>query len=243
VPAPGRRPAAGGEDTRRATGRAPEPAASAPPPAEPAAGEPIRITRDGGPAAVDPGLAQGYEHLQAGRLDAAVAAYRAVLARQPGSIDALLGVAAVAVARGDPETARDLYQRVLRAEPRNAWAQAGWLSLLGQSDPAGAEAQLRELIAREPSAMLWSRLGGLLATQGRWPQAQQAYFQAHSLQPDSPDHAFNLAVSLERIAQPRIALGFLRTAVRLAETGAPARFDLAAARERIERLADSAGRP
>ncbi len=210
---------------------------------EPGGTEAIRVTRSSSPPAVDPALVQGYEHLQAGRLEAAAGAYASALARQPGGTDALLGLAAVALARGEPEAARQLYQRVLGTEPRNVWAQAGWLSLLGQSDPVAAESQLRELIAREPSALLWSRLGALLAAQGRWPQAQQAYFQAHGLAPDDPDHAFNLAVSLERIAQPRLALGFLRTAVGLAEAGAVARFDLVATRERIVRLAESSARP
>ena len=241
TPAP-RSPAPGATDGRR-PGARPADARSASVGEEPGGAESIRVTRSSTPPAIDPALAQGYEHLQAGRLEAAAGAYGSVLARQPGSTDALLGLAAVALARGEPEAARQLYQRVLRSEPGNTWAQAGWLSLLAQSDPVAAEGQLRELIAREPSALLWSRLGALLAGQGRWPQAQQAYFQAHSLQPDSPDHAFNLAVSLERIAQPRLALGFLRTAVRLAEAGAPARFDLAAARERIVRLAEPAAGP
>ena len=50
----------------------------------------------------------------------------------------------------------------------------------------------------------------------RWPDAQQAYFQAHQLQPDNPDYAFNLAVALEHIGQPKAALDFYRRAVQAA---------------------------
>ena len=53
---------------------------------------------------------------------------------------------------------------------------------------------LKQLIAREPSAYLYFTLGNIYADQNRWPDAQQAYFQAHHLQPDNPDYAYNLAV-------------------------------------------------
>jgi tetratricopeptide (TPR) repeat protein len=93
------------------------------------------------------------------------------------------------------------------------------------------------LIAREPSAFLFFTLGNLYADQSLWAAAQQAYFQAHHLEPENPDYAYNLAVGLEHISQPRLALGFYRRAVELAAARAHINFDPVRARERIAVLA------
>jgi uncharacterized protein HemY len=122
---------------------------------------------------------------------------------------------------------------VLALDPRNAHAQAALIGQLGRADPAAAETRLKTLIAREPSPFLYFTLGNLYAEQARWVQAQQAWFQAHHLQPGNADYAFNLAVGLDRIAQPRLAIDYLRTAIRLAESGTRASFDVAAARRRV----------
>ena len=66
-------------------------------------------------------------------------------------------------------------------------------------------------------------LGDTFATQQRWAEAQQAYFQAHGLAPDNPDIAYNLAVALDHLGQRRPAASFYRQALRLAERQ-PARF-------------------
>jgi tetratricopeptide (TPR) repeat protein len=70
-----------------------------------------------------------------------------------------------------------------------------------------------------------------------WPQAQQAYFQAHHLEPDNADYAYNLAVSLDHLRQPKLALNFYRRAEQLASSQARANFNLSHARERIGTLA------
>lgn len=194
-------------------------------------------------APVDPALADAYDHLQAGRIESAQRLYSQVASAEPRNVDALLGLAAVAQLGNQPEAASRLWLRVLELEPRNAHAQAALIGQLGRADPAAAESQLKTLISREPSAFLYFTLGNLYADQNRWAQAQQAYFQAHHLQPGNADHAFNLAVGLERISQPRLAINYLRIAIRLAETGARANFDLPSARKRAALLEAAHGAP
>ena len=65
--------------------------------------------------------------------------------------------------------------------------------------------------------MLHFTLGNQLAQQGRWAEAQQEYFKAFAAEPDNADFAYNLAVSLDHLRQPRLALEYYRRALALAE--------------------------
>ena len=152
-------------------------------------------------------------------------------------LDALLGLAAIAGRMGDNEDATRRYLQVLEIEPRHGLAQAGLIALLGRADPAAAESKLRHLISLEPSAYLYFVLGNLYADQSQWAAAQQAYFQAHNLDPGNPDYAYNLAVGLEHVSQPKLALGYYRRAVQLASARGRANFNISQAQERIGSLA------
>jgi tetratricopeptide (TPR) repeat protein len=163
--------------------------------------------------------------------------YAQVAGAEPRSIDALLGRAAAASVQGRNEEAMRHYVRILELDPRHALAQSGLIGLIGRGDPPGAETRLKQLIAREPSAFLYFTLGNLYADQSLWAQAQQAYLRAHHLDAGNPDYAHNLAVGLEHLGQPRLALGFYRRAEALVSNGGHANFNRAQAQERISRLA------
>jgi tetratricopeptide (TPR) repeat protein len=202
--------------------------------APPAKGEDaIKVIR-GGEDAVSPDLIRAYGALQEGRLDAARTLYQRILQAEPRNPDALLGLAAIAARDNRPQEAGGYYLRTLELEPQNAAAQAGLLTLLGATDPAASEARLKQLLASRPAAFLHFTLGNLYAGQERWAEAQQAYFQAHHLEPEQPDYAFNLAVGLEHLGQAGPALEFYRRARELAASrGAgfePARLDARIAR-------------
>jgi tetratricopeptide (TPR) repeat protein len=152
-------------------------------------------------------------------------------------VQALLGLAALAARQGNTEDATRRYLQILEIEPRNALAQSGLIALLGRADPLAAESKLKQLIAREPSAHLHFTLGNLYADQSQWAAAQQAYFQAHHLDSANPDYAYNLAVALEHVSQPRLALGFYQRALQLAAARGRANFNLPQARERVDLLA------
>jgi Tfp pilus assembly protein PilF len=185
---------------------------------------------------VDPTLMQAYEALQQGDLALARNLYQQVLLAEPRSIDALLGLGAIAWKEGRIEEAGQRYQRVLELEPRNPYAQAGLIAIIGGADPQASESRLRQLIAREPSAFLYFTLGNLYSDQGQWPGAQQAYFQAYQLRPDNPDYAFNLAVGLEHIGQIRPALDYYRKALDLSFRKGRANFDQNLVIQRVGQL-------
>ncbi len=206
------------------------------PPAAPAPRENIRVLRGGPPPSLSPVLAEAFRALDSGNLDASQRLYNQVLQGDPGNIDALLGGAAIASQRGDSDSAASSYMKVLQIDPRNTLAQAGLIGMLGRADPLAAETRVKQLIGRDPSAYLYFTLGNVYVDQNRWPDAQHAYFQAHHLQPDNPDYAYNLAVGLEHVGQPKLALNFYRRATQLAAAKGRANFSTGAALERISQL-------
>jgi len=166
-------------------------------------------------------------------------AYQGVLAREPHNRDALLGTAAVYMRQRAWERAAGYYVEVLRRNPRDPVAQAALLGLQEDLDPLSGESHVKTLIARHPDdGNLRFSLGNLYAEQGRWAEAQEAYFAALRLDPESPDYAFNLAVSLDRLGQGRAALEWYRRARALAAVH-PATFDDAGAARRIATLGSS----
>jgi Flp pilus assembly protein TadD len=205
-------------------------------PAPVAVRDTIKVTAGGAAPTINPLLAEAYAALTAGNLESSQRLYNQLLRGEPGSLDALFGLAAIATQQGNSEQASRHYLKVLELDPRNALAQAGLIGMLGRADPLAAETRLKQLIAREPSAYLYFTLGNVYADQNRWPDAQQAYFQAHHLQPDNPDYAYNLAVGLEHVGQPKLALNFYRRATQLAAAKGRANFSIAAAQERTRKL-------
>ena len=195
----------------------------------------VRITRQVRPNHVAASLEQAYEAFRSGDAGAAEAAYRAVIEHEPGNRDALLGLAALSGRAGRWDEAAGHYAQVLVLHPADAVARAALISI-DERDPVRGESGLKELLRAEPrSPHLHFNLGNAYAAQSRWAEAQRAYFNAHHLDSGNPDHAYNLAVSLDRLARRASALRFYRTALALSH-GAHAGFDPAAVRTRIREL-------
>lgn len=162
----------------------------------------------------DPTLNRAYDALLADNLTDARRDYEQALRGDPKNTDALLGLAAIATRQGQGDKAAELYLRILEADPKNADARAGLINLKGQSDPALSESRLKTLLASQPdSAALNFALGNLYARQGRWNDAQQAYFGAYTAEPGNADYLFNLAVSLDHLHQKRLAVDYYQMAL------------------------------
>lgn len=179
---------------------------------------------------------QGYAAYSRGDFDAARTHYETALERDPFNRDALLGLAALDARQQDFLSAEARYLRLLEMDPRDPYAHAGLLSLRGQQDAVAAESRIKNLLSQRPDAnVLHFTLGNQYAAQGRWPEAQQAYFKAYASEPTNPDYAFNLAVSLDHLRQPRLALEYYQKALKLAAER-PASFQAAQAESRIVEL-------
>ena len=200
--------------------------------------DPARLSVNRAAAQVHPKLEAGWVAYNQGNLQAARANYQDVLREEPMNRDGLLGMAAIEVRAGRLGQAEILYQRLLETDPRDAYAQAGLFALRAQmSDPVQTESRAKSILAGDPQAyVLHFTLGNQYAQQGRWPEAQQAFFKAFSADPENPDFAYNLAVSLDHLRQPGLALEYYRRAIALAQQRS-SNFDQTLARNRVQELA------
>lgn len=188
---------------------------------------------------INPLAAAAYGALQAGRIDEAQSLYQRLSTAEPRNIDAWLGLAAIALRKGHADQAGKYYMQVLETDPKNVAAQAGLIGLIGSADPSASESRLKALLASQPSAFLYFTLGNLYAGQGKWSAAEQAYFQAQQLEPANADYAFNLAVSLEHLNQPAIALTYYQRAQQFASRTGGVHFDTASLAARIAHLSSA----
>ena len=180
-------------------------------------------------------LQRAYGALLAGDEESAARMYRTVLGHEPGNRDARLGLAAIAARDGRRDEAAGHYARVLAARPADTVARAALIAI-DERDPTAAQSRLKALLGNEPrAAHLHSALGNLYAAQSRWAEAQQSWFNAFRFDRGNADYAYNLAVSLDHLSQPRSALALYREALALARNR-PASFDAAAVRRRIRDL-------
>ncbi len=170
-------------------------------------------------AEIHPQVLAGYRSYQAGDLSTARAEYHQALREDPRSRDALLGLAAIEMRAQRYEQSEAYYERLLQFDPRDPNALAGLLALRNQLiDPVQAESRVKSTLASDPGAtVLYFTLGNQYAQQGRWAEAQQAYFKAYAADSENPDFAFNLAVSLDQLRHSGLALEYYRRALALTE--------------------------
>jgi len=209
----------------------------APPPHAPATQLPNgpRVRRAAPPREqIDPAVARGYAAYTAGDLGDAKRHYEEALRADPRSLDALNGMSAIALRAGRRDLAETYLARALEVDPRDPYALSSFAALKGRSDPQTAERRLRGLIAAAPDSPAANfSLGNLYARDGRWGDAQQAYFRAFAAEPENSDYQFNLAVSLDHIHQSRLALQYYQSALAAAHPGT---FDREHAATRIRDL-------
>ena len=205
-----------------------------------AAADQIKVNKGRIPASINVNLDHAYRLFSSGDAKAARPLYDSVLRNDPTNRDALLGVAAIELNENHPEQAAAIYSRLLDLDPNDPDAIAG-LTSLQRGDPERSESQLKKVIAQSPqSGTSLFALGNLYMQQSRWSEAQEIYFRAFGTAPNNPDYAFNLAVSLDQLAQIKLALDYYQRALALAEH-APSNFNLEATKKRVVQLQHAVG--
>jgi tetratricopeptide (TPR) repeat protein len=191
----------------------------------------ISVTKSTTESGVNPILMSAYEAYNAGKDADAQKLYKQVLKRDIQNVDALLGLGAIAARQGRSADANSWYSKVLEVDPRNSIARSSMLDNQSQGNEINNETSLKNMLAKQPNdANLHVALGNLYAEQNQWPAAQQAYFDAYSLN-KTADNAYNLAVSLDQMGKPKLALPYYQRALEQASDAS--NIDKAALQARI----------
>ena len=182
-------------------------------------------------------LSAAKKALEVGNLADAESAYRQALTKSPGNVTAMSALANVLVQQGNTQEAQTLFVKTLQKDPENLTAKTGLINL-SAADPSNLSAgsELKQLLTEHPQeAYLHASLGNFHARRNEWPSAQASYFEAFALDPENPDYAFNLAVGLDQIGKPDIAINYYEKAIELVGERA-ARFNKADVERRLNEL-------
>lgn len=180
---------------------------------EPAASATIQVSSKSRISEKDRWLREAYAAYQRGDDQLALIKYNAVLGVDPANRNALLARAAINIQNNRIAEAMRDYRKLLLANPKDSLAMSSMIAIANYS-PAQSETQLKLMIRNEPnSPYLNFALGNIFGAQNRWQEAQGRYFAALENNPDDPNYAYNLAVSLEHIARPKVAIAYYERAL------------------------------
>ena len=208
---------------------------------------PITIIRGETPSEINPLMTEAYTAYRNGNFEGSRSKFKQILKGNPRHRGAMLGLAAASFQQGDAYVAADLYLRLLELDPSDPMARANLLAIMPKGDLSGQESELKLLLQAHPYvASLSFSLGNLYASQRRWNEAQDAYFNAFQsakskaprLDMVHPDYPFNLAVSLEHLNKRQLAMKYYEDALELA-VGQSTGFDPEALRDRLTHLKSS----
>lgn len=180
-------------------------------------------------AAVPAPLEAAWQAYQKGDLAAAEAQYQRMLSIDSRNRDAHLGLAAIAAQRGKKNEATAWYKKLLTMNPQDEDAQAGLTAVDTDALSERTEARLLQQSDRPESPLV---LGQFYAARNRWHEAQEQYFIAFARDAGNADLAFNLAISLDHLNQPKLAADYYRKALTLGRSS----FDRKATEKRLAEI-------
>ncbi|MDA0997965.1 MAG: tetratricopeptide repeat protein [Proteobacteria bacterium] len=186
-------------------------------------------------------LARALESHRAGDLEAAAAAYEAILGNDPGNIDALHLLATLNLQRGDAANALRLAERVLSKRPEIAEAQANRGTALQAMERFGEAAHaFRQAIELQPdTAHFYYNLGNALRADGDKPGAATAYRRAIAIQPGLAQAHSNLGATLSELGLFDQAAAHCQTAISVAPEFADAHYNLGNAHREAGRFEEA----
>ncbi len=179
---------------------------------------------------------EAFKAFNAGQYDTARSLYLDAIRLQPDSRDAHLGLGAIAIKNNDPAAAYSHYAVLLKLNPDDALALSAIQSLYQSPDPVRDESAIKLLLQKEGDVpYLYFNLGNIYARQQRWPEAQQAFFDAYRLDTSNADYVLNLAISLDHLQQYPTAYDYYQTALDLA-LQSNSNIDFVSVKKRVDTL-------
>ena len=162
---------------------------------------------------------EAYQHYANGQLEQALSLYQQVLEDKPSSIDANLGLGTVLYELKDYGAALRYFERVLATDASHVFAMSKMVEIaqiLSQESNSNALNENKLFNQQLPSsneyvsddAANYFYLGQVYAQRSRWSEAQQAFFQAHSMDKSNDLYTYNLAVALDQMQKSQLALPY-----------------------------------
>jgi predicted O-linked N-acetylglucosamine transferase (SPINDLY family) len=144
------------------------------------------------------------------------------------SVSELFDRAARCCQTGDIAEARNLYERILQAEPEHVEALYNLgVACTDKGDTHAAIAAYRRATTVNPGfALAWYNLGLALSGQRSYFEAVEAFRSAIAIKPDYAEAHCNLGVALEQQGKPQAAIAAYRQAVALNPNSPEAHLNL-----------------
>ena len=150
----------------------------------------------------DAQIAAGQRALAAGQYGAAAEIYDGLYKRYPKDENVLMGRAIAYQHDGDSRKAADMYDRMLDIDPQNVDAQVNILGIMGKQYPDAALHKLMALHDRHPAdPLIVAQLGVIEGQQGNYEASIPFLQAACNLEPNNPQHLFNLAIVADKAGQ------------------------------------------
>lgn len=152
--------------------------------------------------------------LNLGFYDSALNMYNTLAKKNARDPRILMGRAVAQQKLGMNDAAIESYNRVLDVSPNNVDAMVNMLGLLKQKDPQGALRHMVALGGRFPDdAGLAAQTGMAEGEAGNYDDAMRYLGKASALQPENPQHIFNMAVLADRQGDTASAVKFYQQAM------------------------------
>ncbi len=181
-------------------------------------------------------LKQAYTAYQNKNYSTAKTLYTQILQKNHANTDALNALGDLEMKTGNSTRARVFFEKSLQHDGNQVFPQQALIRLENSQSPQDQESHFKSLTETHPNqAQTHATLGSLYLSQQRWKEAQGSYFNAVALDPDNPDYQYNLAISLEHLEKPDIALRYYQRALELSQNKT-ALFDKTIVQTRIKQL-------
>jgi eukaryotic-like serine/threonine-protein kinase len=135
-----------------------------------------------------------------GRRDESIREYAKAIALGPGNVYNHIGLGVVYYDAGRFEEAAACYRRVIEIQPGNQWGRINLgAAYQNAGDNAKALVQYQEALKLGPDEAVYSNIGTIEFSEGRYAEAAQSYEQAVRLRPKNPIARANLGDAYRRL--------------------------------------------
>lgn len=167
----------------------------------------VVVSKQAGPQEVESMIIAANRALKLGRYDAALGFYEKLYKANPRDPRILMGRAVTYQKLGQNERAIAAYDDVLTVSPKNADALVNMVGLVRGQYPAVALQKLLDMRQKYPEhAGIASQIGVTYADLDNFEDAIRYLNLAANLEPQNPQHFFNVAVMAERTGKRDLAV-------------------------------------